>query len=480
MTTSHARRALVGLAAAAAALALGAPAAGALTVLDDVGDFDEPGAVFASGHAVWGNPDGSGGIRLRALPLAGGAPFNLPSIAARSGEFAGGFRLAGSASRLAARVQFLVEGDEVFVREQRQAAPFGAALKVVGSRRPSKSETSFDGYDFVRAITVVDDGLVTVEPTASDRLRVMFHSDGGTSREIPLPPGANSETIEVAGDLLAVAVLDPGDDAYTDDVAVVLLDRRTGAELRRVTIPKPLRNQHHDLALSADGALAFVEGAKIGWAPAGADRFVALRVPGRDAAENPVAVAGGRIAGVRRTSAGVSQVVVMEPAAGGGTLRYAYRGPPATEIQDVEFDGSHLAWKSRHCRFLTTIGERAVEDRIPAGRCVRADASVVTRLIATGRRSAVPVRVRCLTAVGKACGVNAVVEIRRRSRTLRFRSARTRVPVGRARTIRVPIGRRAAHQLDANPFSGNAFIQLHDGGGASMRVETDDYRVPDG
>ena len=373
------------------------------------------GPVLAGGRVLYADRAGRRAVRVLAQPPAGGPATELarvpvPRSRVHNWPF---WDFAAAPGGLALRVgtadgpRRLWAGPGPLTLVQRHAAA-GAPM--------------FEQDD----LFVVPGGPLVIERTDrfGKRLRAMLRPPGGPARRLSMPAGADLHLLAVAGSLAAVPAGD----------AIALLDLPSGAVRRRLPLGDFAGATILGLGVSAAGdvALTVEDGSGrdfLGWAPAGAaqpevalagDEFGLVRT------------AGGRIAiQVPAVHGDGTRVAVLDPAAG-----ELFHGPPAAAIRSLEFDGGYVAWSTDGCQLVSEAAPGASTDRVPAGPCVRTEASFTAfnDVRPEGHPPALPVRVRCLTAPGRACRVDLRVYANERGRIGR-RVAR--IPVGRTRLVRI-------------------------------------------
>ncbi len=109
-------------------------------------------------------------------------------------------------------------------------------------------------------------------------------------------------------------------------------------------------------------------------------------------------------------------------------------GLPSAQVQDLYSDGTTAVWQADGCA-LTADLDDPVSHRIAAGAC-RLSEAVVVPPYAKPRGRRVKVRLRCLVATGTRCrGIVRAPELRR--------AVRVSIPAGEARTLRLPLRRKA-------------------------------------
>jgi hypothetical protein len=286
-------------------------------------------------------------------------------------------------------------------------------------------------------------GFVTLERSGKT-LRAVVTDDRGGIRVLALPAGAEPRTLAVSATTAAVVVA-------RERVAV--LDLASGAVVRTVVLGEVRDYDVTSLSVAADGALAVTADSGsdvLAWAPVGAQQFQVVMTGDRFGL---VHVAGGRIAFVApggKTDA--ARPVVVEPRAGGEPT-LLFRGPPAFQVESLDFDGVHVAWATQACQLVAKAEPAASTVTVPAGPCARTEVSITS--FATPeiprRNPGLPVYVRCLTAPTARCRLDVRAYGFDGKRLGRLR---TTVPRGARRLLRVPLGRRDADRLrraDDNP-----------------------------
>ena len=253
--------------------------------------------------------------------------------------------------------------------------------------------------------------------TLEDGTAAFLRDGAGPAREVALPPGADPERVAAAGGLGV---------APTPEGALAVFDLRTDIERRQISLGRFDPSTITGLAISPEGDVAATVPVGDGddvllWARAGASR---VRVLARGRRYSRVAVAGGRVAFVGGDGLRDGErVTIVDPA----TNRVVFRGPPASEITSLAFDGRNVAFSTPACALAGPARSRRT---IPPGPCSRTDVAVST-VVPAVRDGRYRVRVACINAPARRCRVSA---------TLRTRSGRRRRARARAR---VPVRRRA-------------------------------------
>jgi hypothetical protein len=371
-----------------------------------------------------------------------------------------GSDLAGSAERLVTRAVLTTGATP---REALYSAGPGSPFELLADPIGFSSAVG-------NSLAVVGADVLTLEQPRPgfdySRARLVSRPAAGTAATVPLPERADLAAFDVAGDLIAVAIARrPVEERPADDVAVALLDRHTGQELRRIPIPTRLRDQLESLAVSPDGAVAFPVDDFIAWAPPAAAGFTALKPP-REPQSDEIELANGRIAYVAGGGQTKRVTVVEPPGAPGDQLPVLYTGPPTAVIESLDFDGAHVAWQAAECDLISPAPAPA-ETRIPPGPCFRAEIGVTyffpQRI--PRRHPSYAARVHCTTTVGRACRMDVYAAVGRH----RSGPVRVAVPIGRGRLVRVPIPARVADRLRAAMRRGkdpsSLVVRLSDGAG---------------
>ena len=398
--------------AVAALLALFPAAAGAQ--LRAVAPASAP-ALFGD-RVLWGSRSGDV-FSVVSAPVAGGpavpfgsvpiGPRDAVELAATPGQVA--VQLRDSLSTSARGRLFAAGADGVF----------GALASNVGAEPISER---------AEPMQVTAAGVLTLESVP--RLR-----DGTGVSEVALPPYGDPELIAAAG---TVAV------APTGEGTLVVFDLLTGTEQRQIALGRFDPATLNGLAISPSGDVAATvpvgDGSDVVlFAPADAVR---VRVLATGAEFSRVAVAGGRVAYIGAVPGrdGV-RVTVLDASSG----RVVWRGPAASDIGGLGFDGRALAFHTPSCGYAGVLGtSQAV---LPPGPCVRTEIAVSTTIPAV-RSNRLRVRIGCINAPLGRCRVTA---------TLRTRGGKLagrvggRVAVADTRVLAIPlrpVGRRVALRDD--------------------------------
>ena len=393
--------------------------------------------VFGPGTVVWSEPDGQRAVRVRSRAVDGGIARDVSRVSLSGpGDEPVTWRLAAAADGLgllaysarATRGVLFVDRPEAGLTELRSGVPRGAAMAV------DRDFWAWTG------------GFVTLERVggAPGRLRAVVTDHQGVARPLALPAGSDPATLAVADATAAVVV---AGERGAREVAVI--DIATGVVRRRVDLGTLRGVVVISLDIASDGELALTGegvggGDLLGWAPVGAGLFERVMA---DDNFGQVQVAHGRIAlvapGGRRDAV---RPLVVEPRIGQPSP-IVFRGPPAYQIEALEFDGSHVAWASQHCQFVADAAAAASRLTVPAGPCARTEIAVTTFGSPTiaHRHPSLPVRIRCLTAPRGFCRLDVrAYEFGDSARIGRLRAS---VPRGAVRLLRVAIGQQAAERV---------------------------------
>lgn len=433
----------------------------ALTPLDPA-RADQP-PILAGSRVVWttDRPWAPGlysinEINLKTMPVDGGARTQLQPITTNAGYGFGPWEVAGSETTIAVRTytnpQALDGKDEVYVERGD-----GAFRPVPGPVRPA-TRFSTGGLDHV----VAGDDVLTLEfRKVGGDFPLVKHAPGAARVRIPLPEGAEETSGRVAGDLLAVEVADKTPAEGDAPVAIAILDAHTGAELRRLAVPKEFLLSKDEfygdgdllggIEIGADGSVvAGLRGAprRFGWAAPDATRLTPLVVP--RGLNVPLALAAGRFV----TVVGHRIVAATLP-----DFQVLYRSLPSNELTLGGFDGERLAYQSATCSLLARISDGPVTS-MPEGPCLRSDAAVQHRSTVARR---FPVRVRCLLAPESSCDISARVRGGGGTR-------RAMVPVGSTKTFVFRLARRLVRYHDPPEVT----VRVTDPGGMSETFEDAD------
>jgi hypothetical protein len=432
------------------ALVLGAvtaaPTAAQVVALDGGDRRAFAGPVLAGGRVVFGAPAG-GTLRLFSAAPDGADRKPLPSLSV-DGDLVSSY-MATDGERLAVRLSRWLGGSRY--RTELFAGPLGEPLSELASGLREHVRLTSEPV-----VWIAGDEVVTLERTGrSGRVAAVARAAGRAPRTLTLPPGADPRRLAVAGSLVAAPV--PRNPEL--DRAVVVADRSTGAELRRIPILGPGAPVIH-LAIGADGSVAFASevpgaGLVLFWSPAGSDGFAIYHPP---AQPDGLAVAGNRAAIVTPAPgpAGARVAVVDLPAVlppGLRTLhraRVAFRGPAHAYVRSLAFDGSHIAWRSDRCQLVANV-RSASRRSIPRGPCLRTEittlefgVSTIKRFI---RRGVVPAAVRCISGPGRLCRVRATA-----FGNVPIGSVTARIRQGAARRLLVRVrGRQALRAVRRRP-----------------------------
>jgi hypothetical protein len=422
-----------------AALALTATAHADITALAP--RSAQQGPILLDGRVLWSTRAGKSGIRVFGRMASGGPVEVVARAALPAGEKLGGWELVAAPHWIGLRI-----GDRLL------GGPPGAALPIVRSRVPA-GRLMAAGRD---TWATTPPGFVTLERRAGTRddqppRDVVVTSGMGGHRTLALPAGAEPTTLAVNGAHAAVVIADRQGLPREVDV----LDLATGAVERRVEMGRFSIELVISVSLSPEGDLAITgeDGAGVdwlGWAPRGAPQFDVVTVADDFGL---MQAAKGRIAMVGPNQARLGEghrVVVFEPRPGDEEPRVLFRGPPANQIEPLDFDGEHVAWGIQDsCQLVANATPGDSNLVMPKGPCVRT--LVTTTIFGTPklRGPAVGIQFGCLTAPRKRCRilVRALAFPARGGIGRAIGVLDGRVPRGASRVLFVPISRRSAARL---------------------------------
>jgi hypothetical protein len=362
-------------------------------------------------RVVYADREGHRAVRILAAPIAGGAASELARVPVPASRSWPAWDFAAGPGGFALRL-FTDSGRELW------AGP-GPLTRV--QRRAPRDLPANDAPD----LFAVPGGPLTLERTGRFGVRAMLRPPGGPPRPAPLPAGADLSQFAVSGSVAAVRV---GEE-------VVVVELPSGAVLRRVALGAFAGGPLHSLGVSPTGDVALVvedsEGIDyLGWAPVGAATPKVVSVGDKLALVRP---AGGRIAlTVPVAPEEGARVVVLDPATG----EQVFHGPPAADIRSLDFDGANVSWATDACQFVSDAQPGASTNAVPAGPCLRTEATfgVFNDVRPRGRPPRLPVLVRCLTAPGRTCRVDLRVYTAGLERIGRLVTA---VPVASSRVVKV-------------------------------------------
>ena len=335
---------------------------------------EHQGGPALAGDRVYWASSSQGTLTVRSAPAAGGEDATVGTVAVRKGVPAA-WNLSAAPEGLALRLtdRLLIGG-------------LAGPLATLARTGPDRARMADDPVLWVTAA-----GTVTLE-----RRGAVLRGGPGDGRVLALPAGADAGRFAAAGNLGA---------AVTRDAAVVL-DLRTGAEVRRLALDGPVVI---GIGLSPAGDLAITAELEDGsdvllWAPAGADEFTVVAHEDR---YGLVATAGGRIAMAAPTAGRTgTRVVVLEPVPG-GEPRVLYRGPAAAAIDSLAFDGGTVGFSSRGCQLVARVDPASSRLTVPEGPCARTEGWVTISDPTPG--GTYRLHVACLTAPAKRCRIDVRV-----------------------------------------------------------------------
>jgi len=351
----------------------------------------EPAPALAGDRVVWAQPTrGFGAFRLVSASRPGGPARRLRHLEAAGDDV----ELAGSADGVLLRRAGSRGRDRLF------AGTMDGPFREIGPRPLSVPEDAYPD----RALWAIGDASVTLErtPRAPKRSRLVVRRPGGAVTVVRL--GADIAAVDVAGGLAAVAV-----DRDNRLSHVALIELGSGRVVRRVAAG-PIGGVWA-VGLAPDGSVAVSGGDRLALA-APADRALGQVARGWF---YEVALAAGRIAVVAAVGQpggvgeGSARVVVLHPTARNRRSAVEFRGPPAADVRDLQFDGAYATWASGGCQVVAGTTTRQSLRVLPRGPCVRTEIEATERSLRRRPGSTkVRVRVGCLTTPTRTCRMELV------------------------------------------------------------------------
>jgi hypothetical protein len=380
-----------------------------------IGERSLAGPVLLGDRVLWAVP-GPGVASVVGAPVAGGPATPFGSVPAAAGDTvdlrAGTTSVAAlvrDPSAVAGRL-FSAAGDGVFT--------------------PLATDVG-DGpvTPYVPGVQVTDAGVITLESGVGAFLR----TGPGLAQEVALPPGADPEIVATGG---ALGV------APTAEGILVIFDLHTDTEVRQISLDRFDAATVNGIAISPSGDVALTvpigDGSDVLlWAPAGASRVRELR---RGQEYSTVATAGGQVAWIGGDGLRDGTRVTVIDAA---TRRTVFRGPPASDLANLSFDGRNVAFATTFCSLAGPASPASSRLTLPAGACLRSDVAVNEESPSV-RGNRYRVRVACINAPTSRCRVHARVSAR--SGKLAGR-VETQLPRGGSRILEIPIHARGGLRL---------------------------------
>ena len=418
---------------------------------------------LSDGRVIWSARGGRSGIRIFSRVAVGGPPQVIGSATLPPADGTPAFwRLVAAPGWLGLRA----EGRDA--RGMRLlGGPPGAPLPLVrsGVSAGALQSPNRDTWAWPPG------GFVTLERRAgagpTETARELWVTDtSGAGRQVVLPRGADPTTLAVTGTSAAVAIVDRETGLQEVDV----LDLATGAVTRRVAAGSLARlGVVNSVALSAEGEIAITgeDGSGsdgLGWAAATASQLQIVTANDRFGL---VSAAHGRIAMVGPNGPGLSggdRVFVYEPRAPGQEPRVLFRGPPASHVEALDFDGAHVAWAIQgSCQLVANAAPADSNLVMPRGPCLRTQVTTVGFVPPKLRGAAVGLEFNCLTAPATSCRL--IVRATDGPVGRRLGVLRASVRRGSSRLLYVPISRRSAARIRRGKLEPSFLYTIIDPGG---------------
>lgn len=367
-----------------------------------------------------------GGVRVTAVPLAGGPAVRRFTVPSPGRDWTATARLVSS-DRLSALL-VMVDDPEGNLRLSRVYAgpPSGPLALVRQVRRPRRGTVWFPfGVD------VHADRLLIEEVRQPDlALRFAVHAPGAVP--VRRRQGPASSYTALAGDLVAYVRLRRG---AAPSFRVV--DWRTGDVRGSIALGEYSEDMHgRDLDLTEDGrVVAVLDGRLVGASPGETLRVL----PGAEggARFSTPLFAGDRVAVLAGGPFDSYRPVIVDPAS--GTRRAV--GSPSTELNGLAVDERTVAWLSNGCVVATGLDDPGSLDALPPGPCPRAEV-VLEEGDQAVRGGRLQVKVFCVAAPPSGCRGTALI-----GRGGWVGRQRFSVPPGERRRIRVPVSQRGMRAI---------------------------------
>jgi hypothetical protein len=411
---------LVGTLALAGALVQGADAHAMPRALLDAERAQD--VALAGGEVLVAASTSRGGVRLRAVPVAGGPARVVFDVPPRGRGWTSVSRLASSAQLTALLVAFL-DPDGNFRDWRVYAGPPAGPLVLVQRVRYAGRRRVWTPMD----VDVHGDRLLVHEVRQpSFAFRLVARAPDGTGP--PLPQGRFGGPAAVAGEQLA----------YLDRALIRIVDWRTGGLSGSIEVGRhsgEIEDRHLDLT---DGArvVAAIDGRLLTGAPG----VPVQELPGSSgvAGLSSPRFAGERVAALARARRGAQRPVLIDPAA--GTLQRV--GPPSSELTGIAANETTVAWLANGCVLAADTAPAAVPppvetlDAPPPGLCPRAEVDLGEE---GNRVRGGVLRVPVICVAAPAPGCRGEVLLGRGGWAGR---ARFQVPPGGRRSVRVRLSGR--------------------------------------
>ena len=422
--------------------AVAAPADAAIRPLAPRSE-DGAGPAIAGTDVIFSRASGRRGIVLRAVPGTRGPARSAGRVTAPGSGRVVEWTVGGGPTGLAVRL-----ATSESARNSLVVGPAGGPFTPL---TPPPSLGNEPG-DVGGPAWPVAGGVLT---EGSRRSNFALRTAGGGVRPVRLPAGAQVAVASASGTELAIAVA-----SGSGLRSVAILNLASG--VTREIAAGPLRDRlPTGLGLGPDESVAIsTDRGVVGYAAPGAATLAVL--PGRRFPDI-LAPAGGRIAMVND---GVGErVTVVRPGSAAARPVAEYRGPVAADIDTLTFDGARAAWGTEGCQVVSDTDRASSAAVLPRGPCVRTEAEgLPDRRPRLHRGRYLRLRVDCLAAPGRACTVRV------RARDPRGRSVgvvNTRIGVGRAARVRVPVRREARRRVRGDVSNTSFDLKMVDPDGRS-------------
>jgi hypothetical protein len=404
-----------------AALQAAGAAASPRALLDAprAGDVAVPG-----GEVLVAASTSRGGVRLSAVPAAGGPARVVLDVPPRGRGWTSVLRLASSAQLTGLLVAFLDPSGN-FRDWHVYAGPPAGPLALVQRARHARRRRVWTPLD----VDVHGDRMLVHELRQPGfRFRLTVRAPDGTAP--PVAQGRFGAPTAVAGEQLA----------YVNRTFIRIVDWRTGRLSTTLEVGRhsgDIEDRHLDMT---DGArvVAAIDGRLLTGAPgvpvqqlSGSGGVGGLTSP---------RFAGERVAALAPARGGTKRPVVIDPAA--GTLRRV--GPPSTDLTAIAANDATVAWLANGCVLAADVVEEPPPllpapqtlDVAPPGPCPLAEV-VLDEHDQVLRGRTLRVTVTCVAAPPPGCSGSVTL-----GRGGRAGQGRFRVTAGRRRVVPVRLTRR--------------------------------------